>query len=131
MKRMISNEEVRDLMHGLIELTYENMDQIQKGRFDIEIKPDGSPVTQSDLFVESLVKQYVEARLLDVTFVGEENFTELTSTVPNGYYAILDPIDGTENFCSGLKEWGISFTLWCGNNHLGSLLFLPEMGEHY
>lgn len=123
-------DEVRDLMTGLIDLIYRNMSKIQEGRFDIEIKPDGSPVTQSDVYVENLVKKYVEEKLPEVTFVGEENFNELTSTVPEGYYAILDPIDGTENFCSGLKEWGVSFTLWYGHDHLGSLLFLPELGEH-
>jgi|SRR5690554_2880970 len=130
MPKIKETDEVRELMKGLIDLIYRNMPKIQEGRFDIEIKPDGSPVTQSDVYVENLVKKYVEEKLPEVTFVGEENFNVLTSTVPEGYYAILDPIDGTENFCSGLKEWGVSFTLWYGYEHLGSLLFLPELGEH-
>ncbi|MGO3354980.1 MAG: inositol monophosphatase family protein [Halomonas sp.] len=130
MPKIKEPDEVRELMSGLIDLIYRNMPKIEEGRFDIEIKPDGSPVTQSDVYVENLVKHYVEEKFPDVTFVGEENFSELISTVPEGYYAILDPIDGTENFCSGLKEWGVSFTLWYGNQHLGSLLFLPELGEH-
>ncbi|WP_346796478.1 inositol monophosphatase family protein [Halomonas sp. Bachu 37] len=130
MQQIISTDEVRFLMQGLIDLIYKNIGDIQRGRFNVEIKPDGSPVTQSDFLVESLVKKYIEEKLPSITFVGEENFSELTTTTPEGYYAILDPIDGTENFCSGLKEWGISFTLWYGHDHLGSLLFLPELGEH-
>lgn len=122
--------DVRNLMKGLVDLVYSNLDEVISGRFDVVIKKDGSPVTRSDVFVENLVKQYVEKKLSDVTFIGEESFSEVSSTVPEGYYAILDPIDGTENFCSGLKEWGVSFTLWYGHDHLGSLLFLPELGEH-
>ncbi len=130
MQQINSKDDVRIFMQGIITIIKKNMDKIQKGRFNIEIKPDGSPVTQSDLLVENLVKNYIEEKLPSIIFVGEENFSELTTTTPEGYYAILDPIDGTENFCSGLKEWGVSFTLWYGHDHLGSLLFLPELGEH-
>jgi myo-inositol-1(or 4)-monophosphatase len=45
------------------------------------------------------------------------------------WVAVLDPIDGTENFCSGLKEWGTSLSIWHGGKHAGSLLMMPELGE--
>ncbi|WP_371158129.1 inositol monophosphatase [Jannaschia sp. 2305UL9-9] len=122
---------VRDLMHGLIDLIAANMPRIQETRYDITIKPDGSPVTASDVFLEHLIRDHLAARIPGVTFAGEETFEAGTTPLESdGYYAILDPIDGTENFCSGLKEWGVSFTLWHGGKHLGSLLLMPELGEH-
>lgn len=62
MPKIKESDEVRELMSGLIDLIYRNMPTIQEGRFDIEIKPDGSPVTQSDVYVENLVKQYIEEK---------------------------------------------------------------------
>jgi myo-inositol-1(or 4)-monophosphatase len=120
----------RDLMHGVIELVEANRDAIEASRYDITIKPDGSPVTASDILVESLIRDYLERLIPGVAFAGEESFDAANPSVTEGFHAILDPIDGTENFCSGLKEWGVSFTLWRGSTHLGSMLLLPELGEH-
>jgi myo-inositol-1(or 4)-monophosphatase len=67
--------------------------------------------------------------------IGEESFGENSlggegACGPrSGWIAVLDPIDGTENFCSGLKEWGVSLSLWNGSDHAGSLLMLPELGD--
>ncbi len=120
----------RSLMHGLIDLIEANRDRIEATRYDITIKPDGSPVTASDVLVENLVKDYLEGIIPGIAFAGEESFDASNASFTEGFQAILDPIDGTENFCSGLKEWGVSFTLWKGRDHLGSLLLLPELGEH-
>jgi myo-inositol-1(or 4)-monophosphatase len=122
--------EVRSLMRGLMEIVICNMDKIQAARYDITLKQDNSPVTAADILIESLVRSYLVARIPKVTFAGEETFSAMTDLRSEGYYAILDPIDGTENFCSGLKEWGVSFTLWHGTIHLGSLLYMPELNQH-
>lgn len=121
--------QTRALMQGLTDLVRSNMDRIEASRFDITLKPDGSPVTASDVFIEHLIHDYLVTRIPGISFAGEETFDPGTELAKGGYQAILDPIDGTENFCSGLKEWGVSFTLWHGPRHLGSLLFLPELDE--
>jgi myo-inositol-1(or 4)-monophosphatase len=125
-----SLQETRALLHDIIRLVKENMACILEMRYEIQVKPDGSPVTASDVFIENLIRRYLKDELPDVTFAGEESFAGDTSNGNRGYYAILDPIDGTENFCSGLKEWGVSFTLWHDGMHLGSLLYMPELNEH-
>lgn len=117
-------------MKGIISLVKDNMKCIEDLRYDIQIKIDGSPVTASDVFIENLIHGYLKNELPDVTFAGEESFSGDVSNSCRGYYAILDPIDGTENFCSGLKEWGVSFTLWHDGMHVGSLLYMPELNEH-
>lgn len=125
-----TREAVRALMHGLIELIQDHMEAIQASRFDVTWKPDGSPVTASDVLVERLIHDRLRMHIPNLTFAGEETFEVQKASSGKGYFAILDPIDGTENFCSGLKEWGVSFTLWKGGAHLGSLLYMPELGEH-
>lgn len=121
-------QQTGDLLRGIADLVAEQMPEIQARRYDITWKADGSPVTQADLLLERLIHAYVRERLPDLTFVGEESFDPATLGTGT-YLALLDPIDGTENFCSGLKEWGVSFGLWRSGQHLGSMLLLPELGE--
>lgn len=119
--------DVAEILDGVAALVLETMPAVQDGRYAVEWKPDGSPVTRSDVLVERTIGAYLEARLGAVNLVGEESFTGQGDDAP-GWTAVLDPIDGTENFCSGLKEWGVSLSLWFAGEHRGSLLALPELG---
>lgn len=125
-----SLSQTRSLMLGLMDLVQANMEQIEAKRYEITLKSDNSPVTASDVLIEKLIHRYLDECIHHITFAGEESFSDATDLSSEGYYAILDPIDGTENFCSGLKEWGVSFTLWRGGAHLGSMLYMPELNQH-
>lgn len=118
----------RALLESVDLLIAQHMPEVQRGRFNITYKPDGSPVTISDRYLENLIRSHLEQHLPDLAFVGEESF-DFQSPSQDGYLALLDPIDGTENFCSGLKEWGVSLSIWKKGVHLGSMLLMPELDE--
>ncbi len=128
MSALTTTTETRALLQSVADLVTANLPTILAGRRDITWKPDGSPVTTADVFVEQLVRDHLSARLPDLSFVGEESF-EVGQSLAGRNLALLDPIDGTENFCSGLREWGVSLGLWRHGLHLGSLLMLPELGD--
>lgn len=128
MSALTTTTETRALLQSVANLVTANLPTILAGRRDITWKPDGSPVTTADVFVEQLVRDHLSARLPDLSFVGEESF-EVGQSLAGRNLALLDPIDGTENFCSGLREWGVSLGLWRDGLHLGSLLMLPELGD--
>lgn len=119
---------VAPLLTGVQDLIRSALPQMMAMRYDITWKPDGSPVTAADVFVENAIADYLRAQLPGLRLVGEESW--VPQTLPEGVWvAVLDPIDGTENFCSGLKEWGTSLSIWKGQDHQGSLLMLPELNE--
>jgi myo-inositol-1(or 4)-monophosphatase len=121
---------VEPLLRGFRDLVREALPAIVERRYDIRWKADGSPVTEADLFVERLAARWLRERLPGLSLIGEESFAGTGAGSPrDGWIAVLDPIDGTENFCSGLKEWGVSLSLWHGGDHAGSLLMLPELGD--
>jgi myo-inositol-1(or 4)-monophosphatase len=120
--------QTRALLDEVIALVTASMDRIQAGRQDITLKPDGSPVTAADRLVEDLVAAHLQARLPGLTLIGEESWQPGQPLPATGFRAVLDPIDGTENFCSGLMEWGLSLSLWDAGRHMGSLLWMPELG---
>lgn len=101
---------------------------LQARRYDIIWKADGSPVTAADIFLEDAIRNFLARELPGMSFIGEESW-ESGQVIGEGWVAVLDPIDGTENFCSGLKEWGTSLSLWHSGVHRGSMLMMPELGE--
>jgi myo-inositol-1(or 4)-monophosphatase len=118
------------LLDGVRSLVDDSLPTLLERRYDIRWKPDGSPVTQADLLLEQRIAEWLGERLPGLILIGEESFAaQRTDLDRSGWIAVLDPIDGTENFCSGLKEWGVSLSLWHGGTHAGSLLMLPELGQ--
>lgn len=111
------------------DLVFQLLPEIYSARYEVEWKADGSPVTKADLLVERKISDLLKQLLPGIVVLGEETFSASTSDDRAGWVAVLDPIDGTENFCSGFKEWGVSLSLWRAGRHEASLLLMPELGE--
>ncbi len=121
-------DNISNLLLGLRDLVKDALPSLEKRRYDISWKADGSPVTAADILLENLIRDWLVGQIPDLCFIGEESWTP-EQKVGDGWVAVLDPIDGTENFCSGLKEWGTSVSLWHGGVHQGSMLLMPELDE--
>ncbi|MEH6305216.1 inositol monophosphatase family protein [Olivibacter sp. CPCC 100613] len=91
-------------------------------------KEDDSYVSEGDLLFESLIKTYLAVHYPDFFLVSEESPELNTLHVKKANVIILDPIDGTENFVSGLKEWGVAVCVYKEGKHQQSMLALPELG---
>lgn len=91
-------------------------------------KPDDSYVTKGDLFVQELAFEVIRKRLPDAALVSEElEQVPPIGELHQGDVIIIDPVDGTENFTSGLPEWGVSLCHYRDGHHAESLLLCPEM----
>lgn len=121
--------EARSVLISIRNLVLGSLDTLQELRYSITYKKDGSPVTEADKFLEKKILDFLVDQYPTIQFVGEESFDAASWQERPGLLAVLDPIDGTENFCSGLKEWGVSVGLWCDGEFLGSMLLMPELGE--
>jgi len=104
----------------------ETLDQTLSLRRNIAWKPDGSPVTDADFLHERWIGEMLRARIPGITMVAEESY-QAGMALDSQWVAIVDPIDGTENFCSGLREWGIALSIWHEGKHAGSALMMPEL----
>lgn len=71
--------------------------------FEVEIKKDGTPVTNVDIAVEHAVRARIESRFPDHGVLGEE----LPTRNPDAEWMwVIDPIDGTLQFVAGLPNYG-------------------------
>lgn len=89
-------------------------------------KPDGSFVTEGDLMVESIVNSVIADAYPDAIVISEETPAEEPELAGKMVF-VVDPIDGTENFKSGLPEWGISVACYADGKEAGSMLYLPQL----
>ncbi|MCK6618198.1 MAG: inositol monophosphatase [Cyclobacteriaceae bacterium] len=103
-----------------------NLDRVISLRSRRALKDDLSFVTDGDLLIQSIIMDIIKAES-EVTLITEEAQSRMDREKEKDLIVVLDPIDGTENFTSGLAEWGISIACFKDYRHVGSLLGCPEM----
>lgn len=72
-------------------------------RIIVESKADASPVTEADRIVESQIRQIISQRHPEHSIIGEEHGTQHNLA---DYTWVIDPIDGTKSFISGMPTFG-------------------------
>lgn len=95
--------------------------------FDVETKPDLTPVTVADRAAEELIRsQLSRARGRDA-ILGEE-FGE-TGAGPRRW--VLDPIDGTKNFIRGVPVWATLIALVDQGEPVVGLVSAPALNRRW
>ncbi|MCA9925313.1 MAG: histidinol phosphate phosphatase, partial [Anaerolineales bacterium] len=84
-------------------------------RMDVERKADNTPLTIADKEAEQLMRRMIQTHFPDHAIVGEE-FGNIESDSP--YTWILDPIDGTKSFVSGVPIYANLVALMDGEKAL-------------
>ena len=91
-------------------------------------KSDNSFVSEGDLLVQKLIADEIKKKYNNYYFISEEN-DQKEKWKKHNDFIVLDPIDGTENFVSGLKEWGVAVCVYQNQKHVESMLAMPELNE--
>ena len=96
--------------------------------FDIDDKPDLSPVTIADREAEAAMRLLIRDALPEHGIVGEEYGAERTDAE---YVWILDPIDGTKSFVTGRPLFGTLIGLMRRNEPVLGIIDHPALGERW
>ena len=91
-------------------------------------KPDNSYVSEGDLLVQKLLIDLASEELPNFSIISEELKTRSDTDYDN--VIVIDPIDGTENFISGFREWGVGISVYKNGVHHESIIMLPELDEY-
>ena len=92
----------------------------------VERKGDDSPVTAADRAAESILREQIAAEYPDDAILGEE-FGETPGTSP--YKWVLDPIDGTKSFITGVPLYTTLVAVIEGDRPLLGVIYAPATGE--
>ena len=98
----------------------------QQDNFQVERKGDASPVTIADREAELLLRERIAAAFAQDGIVGEE-FGTVAGT--SGFNWILDPIDGTKSFISGVPLYGTLVGIEQAGRALAGLVYIPGLNE--
>jgi histidinol-phosphatase len=90
-------------------------------------KPDGTPVTDTDLAVEEGLLDLVARTRPEDGFLGEE--TGLSNEVSRLW--IVDPIDGTRSFAAGGRAWGTLIALSVHERLAVGVASAPALGGRW
>jgi inositol-phosphate phosphatase / L-galactose 1-phosphate phosphatase / histidinol-phosphatase len=94
----------------------------------VEIKPDGSPVTDTDKAVESAVRAEI-ARTFPAHGIHGEEFP--AERLDAEYVWIIDPLDGTKEWVQGVPLWGFLLGLMHRGEFILGLAEQPLLGHRW
>lgn len=92
----------------------------------VELKADRSPVTAADRGAEERLRQRIERAFPTHGIVGEEHGVK-TGTAPARW--ILDPIDGTQSFISGVPLFAVLIGFEWEGEAVAGVIHMPALGE--
>jgi len=93
----------------------------------VDIKSDSTPVTQIDRQVESFLLEKITRYYPGHGVLAEEG----SSQPGNNFIWVIDPIDGTRAFASGLPVWGISVGVFYRGEPYAGAFYMPATREIY
>lgn len=92
----------------------------------VETKADASPVTLADRGAEELMRAQIARRFPTHGIVGEEFGSERPGAE---FVWVLDPVDGTKAFITGLPLWGTLIALLHNGQPVLGCIHQPVLGQ--
>lgn len=116
------------LAHRLAELARPVARRYFRSGLGIESKPDDSPVTAADREIEAVMRAEIAYALPDHGILGEEHGAERLDAEA---VWVLDPIDGTRAFITGLPVFGTLIACCVGGRPVLGLIDQPIQQERW
>lgn len=92
----------------------------------VETKSDATPVTRADRGAEEVIRRLINARYPEHGIIGEEHGNENETAE---FVWILDPIDGTKSFITGVPLWGTLIALLHHGQPVLGCIHQPILGQ--
>lgn len=122
-------------LHSLVQFALELADVAKdisckyfRKKIDIELKTDESPVTIADREVESAIRKLISSKYPQHGIYGEEYGV---SGERNKFVWVVDPIDGTKSFITGMPLFGTLIALLMDGLPVMGVIDMPVLGERW
>lgn len=114
---ILFNEPVIEIINKHLHLPHK-MNLVKKG--------DSSFVTNVDYQISNDLERRFKSIFSDCAVISEENDDR---NYDAEHIFVIDPLDGTENFLSGLPIYGTSIAYYRAGEHAESMLYFPKLKE--
>ncbi len=107
----------------------ETLPRFRAGTSVANKEADGfDPVTEGDRAAEAAIREIIGQTYPDHGILGEEHGSQ---DIDREFVWVIDPIDGTRAFISGLPVWGTLIGLYQNGRAIAGMIDQPFIGEHY
>jgi histidinol phosphatase-like enzyme (inositol monophosphatase family) len=113
---------------GLADITDAMAMEYFRKPLDVEQKVDLSPVTQADRMIEAAMRDRITDRFPTHGILGEEHEN---ARLDASHIWILDPIDGTKSFVSGMPTFGTLIACLADGQPDVGLISVPPLRERW
>jgi len=103
------------------------MEYLERG-FSMEIKEDKSVVTEADKAAEEFIREKILATFPGHSILGEELGGDVAES---GFQWVIDPIDGTANFLTGIPTFGTILALFYNAEPIVGISDHPALKRRY
>lgn len=103
--------------------------QIRERGLIVDTKADHSPVTDADRLAEAILVAALKRIHPGVPVVAEESAAAGTAPEAEGSLFLVDPLDGTKDYCAGRDDFSINIGLIHQGRPAFGLIYGPARGE--
>lgn len=79
--------------------------------FSVKLKADNSPVTDADLRANDFITRELSSRFPDLPIASEEQTQSENKSAMRSAFIIVDPLDSTKNFATGIPFFDVTIAL--------------------
>jgi histidinol phosphatase-like enzyme (inositol monophosphatase family) len=113
---------------ALAESAAEHSGQAWRRDLAVTYKPDGSSLTEADLAIEAMWRERIRRQFPSHGILGEEYGSD---TGTSAFTWVLDPIDGTRQFGTGLLNFASLISVCRDGTPVLGIIDLPVPGARY
>lgn len=107
------------------------MDIYRQDTLEIQQKADQSPVTEADRAAHSILAQGLSALITDCPVVSEEDDTSMAYRHNQGFFWLIDPLDGTKEFIARNNEFTVNIALIENGRTVMGVVYAPALDCMY
>lgn len=127
---MLNLESARDVAVSAAAAASAIISRYYRGEFDVEIKPDQTPVTVADRQAEDAIREVLTAAFPHHSILGEERgLSQPSGKDGKECVWLIDPIDGTKSFVRGYGMFSCQIALMVNGRLVLGVSTAPAFGE--
>jgi len=101
------------------------------GKTNVSEKNSGDLVTEADYESQKTIRDFLENKFPEHSFLGEEEDGSLKTLETGGFCWVVDPLDGTTNFVHQLRSFAVSVALTYRGEVIVGTVLDPVLNECY
>ncbi len=93
---------------------------------DVHYKSDTSPLTEADLIANRIIVDALKKYYPEIPILTEEAVSDFKAANRDGYYWLVDPLDGTKEFIKRNGEFTVNIALILKGQPILGVVLAPE-----